>query len=46
MMRGAAEDEDWIEKLPLTPGPIVPARQQLGEMLLVEGEAGGGVEGI
>ena len=40
MMRGAAEDEDGIEKLPLTPGPIVPARQQLGEMLLVEGNAG------
>jgi hypothetical protein len=23
-----------MEKLPLTPGPIVPAREQLGELLL------------
>jgi len=30
----AADLEDSIEKLPLTPGPIVPAREQLGELLL------------
>ena len=30
----AADKEDSIEKLPLTPGPIVPAREQLGELLL------------
>ena len=30
----AANMEDSIEKLPLTPGPIVPAREQLGELLL------------
>lgn len=34
ILRSAADDEDAIEKLPITPGPIVPAREQLGEMLL------------
>jgi tetratricopeptide (TPR) repeat protein len=30
----AADLEDSIEKLPLTPGPVVPAREQLGDLLL------------
>jgi hypothetical protein len=34
LMRLAADEEDAVEKLPLTPGPIVPAREQLGELLL------------
>jgi hypothetical protein len=34
ILRSAADDEDGIEKLPVTPGPIIPAREQLGEMLL------------
>ncbi len=34
LFRSAADDEDRIEKLPLTPGPIVPAREQLGQLLL------------
>jgi hypothetical protein len=34
VLRSAAEDEDGIEKLPATPGPIIPAREQLGELLL------------
>jgi tetratricopeptide (TPR) repeat protein len=34
LMRAAADEEDGIEKLPVTPGPIVPAREQLGTMLL------------
>ena len=34
MMRRAADEEDGLEKLPVTPGPIVPAREQLGELLL------------
>jgi tetratricopeptide (TPR) repeat protein len=34
LMRTAADAEDSIEKLPVTPGPIVPAREQLGELLL------------
>jgi tetratricopeptide (TPR) repeat protein len=33
-MRAAADKEDALEKLPVTPGPIVPAREQLGELLL------------
>ena len=33
-MREAADNEDAIEKLPVTPGPIVPAREQLGSLLL------------
>jgi hypothetical protein len=33
-MAAAADEEDGLEKLPLTPGPIVPAREQLGELLL------------
>jgi tetratricopeptide (TPR) repeat protein len=33
-LRMAADEEDAVEKLPLTPGPIVPAREQLGELLL------------
>ncbi len=33
-MRAAADEEDAVEKLPVTPGPVVPAREQLGELLL------------
>jgi hypothetical protein len=33
-MRQAADREDKIEKNAVTPGPIAPAREQLGEMLL------------
>ncbi len=34
LMRDAADEEDAIEKLPVTPGPILPAREQLGYLLL------------
>lgn len=34
MMRGAADLDDATEKHPVTPGSILPAREQLGEMLL------------
>ena len=34
-LRAAADEEDGLEKLPVTPGPIVPAREQLGEVLLL-----------
>jgi tetratricopeptide (TPR) repeat protein len=37
LMRGAANQEDAVEKLPLTPGPIIPAREQLAEVLLASG---------
>ena len=33
-LRAAADAEDALEKLPVTPGPIVPAREQLGRLLL------------
>jgi hypothetical protein len=33
-LRAAADEEDGIEKLPVTPGPIVPGREQLGDLLL------------
>jgi tetratricopeptide (TPR) repeat protein len=34
LLRAAADAEDRTEKHPVTPGPIVPARELLGEMLL------------
>jgi hypothetical protein len=34
LLRSAADEEDAVEKLPVTPGPIVPAREQLGDLLL------------
>lgn len=37
-MRNAAESEDAVEKLPVTPGPVVPAREQLGDMLQLAGQ--------
>jgi len=36
-LRAAADAEDATEKRPVTPGPIVPAREQLGDMLLEQG---------
>lgn len=33
-MRAAADLDDATEKNPVTPGPILPAREQLGELLL------------
>jgi hypothetical protein len=34
LMARAAELEDSTEKHPITPGPIIPAREQLGDLLL------------
>jgi len=34
LMREAVEEEERVEKRPVTPGPIVPAREQLGDLLL------------
>ena len=34
LLRAAADREDATEKHPVTPGPIVPARELLGELLL------------
>jgi hypothetical protein len=35
LLNSAAGEEDGVEKLPVTPGPIIPAREQLAELLLV-----------
>jgi len=40
LMRASADEEDAIEKLPVTPGPIVPAREQLGYLLLEQNRPG------
>lgn len=37
-MRAAADLEDSLEKHPVTPGPILPAREMLGDLLLDLGE--------
>jgi tetratricopeptide (TPR) repeat protein len=34
LLRKAADQEDAMEKSPATPGPIIPAREQLGDLLL------------
>ncbi len=36
LLREAADDEDSMEKPPVTPGPIIPAREQLGDLLLAQ----------
>ncbi|MEP6883490.1 MAG: hypothetical protein ABJC66_01945 [Gammaproteobacteria bacterium] len=33
-LRQAVDEEQLLEKLPVTPGPIVPASEQLGDLLL------------
>ena len=33
-MRAAADLEDTMEKHPVTPGPVLPARELLGELLM------------
>ena len=37
LMKKAADEEDAVEKLPVTPGPVVPAREQLGDLLAQSG---------
>ncbi len=39
MMRDAADAEDATDKSAISPGPLAPAREQLGEMLLEAGNA-------
>ena len=38
-LRSAADEEDGIEKRPVTPGPVTPAREQLADLLLEQGHA-------
>jgi hypothetical protein len=33
LLKKAADEEDAVEKLPVTPGPVVPAREQLAGLL-------------
>jgi len=40
LLREAADEEDAIEKPPVSPGPLVPAREQLGYILLQQNRAG------
>jgi tetratricopeptide (TPR) repeat protein len=40
LLREAADEEDAVEKLPVTPGPIVSAREQLGYLLLQQHQPG------
>jgi hypothetical protein len=40
LMRKGADEEDAIEKLPVTPGPIIPGREQLGYLLLEQNQPG------
>ncbi len=40
LLRQSADEEDAVEKLPVTPGPIVPAREQLGYLLLEQNKPG------
>lgn len=39
LMRAAADTEDTTEKAPVTPGPLAPARELYGDMLLEQGNA-------
>jgi hypothetical protein len=43
-MRAAADAEDRTEKAAVTPGPLAPAREQLGEMLLATNDAAGALK--
>lgn len=39
LLRAAADLEDSTEKSPVTPGPVLPAREQLGDLLVELGQA-------
>jgi len=41
IMRSAADSEDATDKSAVSPGPLAPARELLGEMLLEAGDAAG-----
>jgi len=42
-LTSAVELEESMEKAPVTPGPLLPAREQLGELLVAMGRAGEGL---
>jgi tetratricopeptide (TPR) repeat protein len=37
LARRAADQEEQVEKHPVTPGPLIPARELLGDLLMVHG---------
>lgn len=39
MLRAAADHEDAVDKHPVTPGPLLPAREMLADLLLENGAA-------
>jgi hypothetical protein len=43
-LRATADAEDRTEKAAVTPGPLAPAREQLGEMLLLSKDARGALK--
>ena len=43
-LRAAADAEDKTEKAAVTPGPLAPAREQLGDMLLLAKDARGALK--
>ena len=46
LMRATADREDGTDKHPVTPGPIIPARELLGELLLELGEPAQALEAL
>ena len=44
LMREAADAEDATDKAAISPGPLAPARELLGEMLLASGDAKGALD--
>jgi hypothetical protein len=46
LMRSAADREDLTEKHPVTPGPVIPARELLADMLLEDGDSAGALTEI
>lgn len=44
LMRSAADLEDSVEKLPITPGEVLPARELLADMLLEQDDAAAALE--
>jgi len=44
LMRSAADLEDSVDKLPITPGEVLPARELLADMLMEQDDAAGALE--
>jgi uncharacterized protein HemY len=44
MLDDAADDEDAIDKHPVTPGALLPAREMLADLILEDGNAAGALK--